>query len=237
MKTVTIAGHMKRIPENERMDQANAADAYAEADFTEVNRDFVAAVTAALRGRPTSRILDLGCGPGDIPLALAEARVGERVVAVDAATAMLKWAKRRADASEAAHRLALIRADAKALPFPDRSFDAAISNSILHHVANPHNFWSEVARTVSPGGQVFMRDLRRPRTIEDADAIVDTYAQNESEMLRGEFFRSLCAAYTVEEVRHQLDKAGLSELDVRVATDRHLDVFGEIGNRSYSLPE
>ena len=217
---------MKRIPEAERMDQPVAADAYARADFADVNTRFVEDVAQALAGLSPKRLLDLGSGPGDIPITLARAQVAPMVVAVDAASAMLKWASRRIATHLSGGPIALVQADAKVLPFGDGAFDAIVSNSILHHVADPHLFWCEVRRLLAPRGRIFMRDLKRPDSIADAHAFVDEYARDESDELQGEFFRSLCAAYTLDEVREQLRAGGLASLDVSVSSDRHLDVVG-----------
>ena len=45
-------------------------------------------------------------------------------------------------------------------------------------------------------------------------------------MLRHDFYASLCAAFTPEEVRQQLEDAGLAALDVNVISDRHLTITG-----------
>lgn len=219
---------MKRIPEAERMDRAQAADAYAEADFSEVNAQFVEAVVASFGDLNPQRILDLGCGPADIPIALANATSCVKIVAVDAAAEMLKWAAARVRSNVWTGGVVLVHGDAKRLPFAARSFDAVISNSILHHVVDPIRFWREVARTVRNGGQVFMRDLMRPDAVDAVRALVDKHARDESEALRGEFFRSLCAAYTVDEIREQLREAALPTLAVRAVSDRHLDVVGRV---------
>jgi len=42
------------------------------------------------------------------------------------------------------------------LPFPDQSFDAAISVSVLEHVTGPVNFLSEVLRVMKPGGVFYL---------------------------------------------------------------------------------
>lgn len=220
---------MRRIPETERMDHPVAADAYARADFTAVNTRFVEDVAESFEGLRPKRLLDLGSGPGDIPIALGRARVASTIIAVDASAVMLDWAFRRIAASPPDGRITLVRADAKMLPFGNGVFDAIVSNSILHHVADPHPFWCEVFRVLLPRGRIFMRDLMRPASIADAHALVNEYARDESEELQGEFFRSLCAAYTVDEVREQLRASGLAMLDVRVASDRHLDVVGDVG--------
>jgi len=217
---------MERIPEKERMDQAEAVNGYAQADFADVNERFVNAVVEAMNGERVHRMLDLGSGPGDIPVALVGANACVKLVAVEASAEMLTWAARRVSSGGRSDRVVLVRGDAKALPFEDGVFTAVVSNSILHHVSDPHLFWQEVGRMLPPGGRVFMRDLLRPDNIADARALVDEYARDESEALRGEFFRSLCAAYTVDEVRDQLRRADLSMLNVRVSSDRHLDVFG-----------
>ena len=59
-----------------------------------------------------------------------------------------------------------------------------------------------------------------------AQHIVDTYAANEPEVLRRDFFASLCAAFTLDEVRDQLEVAGLGHLAVEAISDRHLLVWG-----------
>ena len=72
-------------------------------------------------------------------------------------------------------------------------------------------------------------DLARPASPEAARVIVERYAADESELPREEYYRSLLNAYTPEEVRSQLDRAGLDGLDVAIVTDRHLDAWGRLG--------
>jgi ubiquinone/menaquinone biosynthesis C-methylase UbiE len=58
--------------------------------------------------------------------------------------------------------LALAEADARRLPFPDGAFDLVISNSVLHHLADPTPLLDEIARVAGEPGRVLVRDLRRP---------------------------------------------------------------------------
>jgi 2-polyprenyl-3-methyl-5-hydroxy-6-metoxy-1,4-benzoquinol methylase len=157
-----------------------------------------------------------------------------RITAIDGSQAMLDLAAtaiRRAGKQSA---IQLKLAYAKATGLAAGSFDMVISNSIVHHVAEPAAFWAEVKRLSKPGGLVFMRDLSRPASDAAAAAIVQTYAGTESALLQDEFHRSLLAAYTPDEVREQLRTAGLTDLTVSMASDRHWDVFGH-ANHGFAM--
>ena len=87
---------MDRVPEPEVMDTPEEAAAYDAMDHAEVNAAFVdRLVGLGARGR----MLDIGCGPGHIPLLVAERVPGSTLVAVDLAPAMLALARRRLDDS------------------------------------------------------------------------------------------------------------------------------------------
>jgi hypothetical protein len=76
------------------------------------------------------------------------------------------------------------------------------------------------------GAAVYVMDLIRPDTPETARGIVEAVAGNEAAILREDFFNSLRAAFTIEEVTGQLRAAGLGHLDVTRSGDRHLLVRG-----------
>ena len=63
---------MQRIPEPELMDESSRRSRYAKADFSEPNERFVEIFVAEFPGRRPGTMLDLGCGPGDIVLRLAQ---------------------------------------------------------------------------------------------------------------------------------------------------------------------
>ena len=214
---------MERQPEPEVMDLEAEAEAYAAADFAEVNEAFAARLLELAGDTGDARALDLGTGPGDIAARVRRARPRWRVVGADAALAMLRLAQR-----DSQDLTAWVLADAKALPLPAGCFDVVFSNSILHHITDVEPLWAEVKRVARPGALVFLRDLARPDDAHAARAIVDCYARDESPLLQEEFYRSLLSAYTPEEVRGQLDRAGLAALEVAQVTDRHLDVFGRL---------
>ena len=70
-------------------------------------------------------------------------------------------------------------------------------------------------------------DLFRPDSPERAHEIVETAAANEDPLLKRDFFSSLLAAWTVEEVRSQL-AVNLPHLDCRIISERHWLVSGRL---------
>lgn len=207
------------------MDLEHEARAYANADFRDVNARFVERLLELATSNQPLRALDLGCGPGDIPIEVGRRCPRWSITAVDAADAMLRIATRRADDAKV-RNLCFIHDDAKTLASLHDSFDVIFSNSLLHHLPDPSGFWQQVKRLSRPGTVLFLRDLARPASTHDADRIVARYAGDESTTLQDEFRRSLLSAFTIDEVRAQLDVADLRWLRVDMSSDRHLDVWG-----------
>lgn len=219
---------MKRIPEPEElMDDPAQAQAYAEADFSEPNNLFLELFAALLGGPFDGLALDLGCGPGDIPLDLAQRHPAARIHAVDGAPAMLSLAQQKlADRPELAGRVAWRCDHLPCDTLPAAAYSAVLSNSLLHHLADPLDLWRTVARCAAPGAAVLVMDLARPHSAVAVDALVEAHALDAPEVLRRDFRNSLFAAYTPVEVADQLAAAGLPPLEVRMVSDRHLAVLG-----------
>jgi len=83
-----------------------------------------------------------------------------------------------------------------------------------------------VRRLLSPGGVVHVMDLFRPGSVDEARAIVEAAAGDEDPVLKDDFFNSLLAAFTPDEVRGQLTAAGLGHLECVVVSERHVLVTG-----------
>ena len=106
--------------------------------------------------------------------------------------------------------------------------DAVVSNSLLHHLSNPLQFWHKLRLFVKPGSTVLVMDLLRPESPEAAQAIVDQYAKGASDILRRDFYNSLLAAFTEDEIGAQLAQMNLTRLLIDVPDDRHWVVGGII---------
>jgi len=212
---------MQRTLEPEVMDTPDEADAYAAMDHSGPNRAFVDRLfELGARGH----MLDIGTGPGHIPLEICERDPDATLVAVDLAQHMLRLAERLRDASPHAARIEFRLGDAKKLDFPDHAFDAVMSNTILHHIPDPVPFLREAGRVLRPGGVLLVRDLFRPASAAEVDALVDLHARDDSEPQRALFRDSLHAALTPDELQRSAAEAGLPGFEVRVDSDRHASI-------------
>lgn len=175
-----MSDSLNRQPEGEIMDSPAEAQAYARADFSQVNQLFVDRLVELAGNAPVAAALDLGTGPADIPIRLAKSRPGWLITAIDASAAMLELARQAVAAADLENRIRLLQRDAKSTALPDGSFGVIFSNSILHHVGDALELWREIRRLARPGALVFMRDLFRPPTARQAADIVAAYAGCES---------------------------------------------------------
>jgi len=96
----------------------------------------------------SSSVLDVGCGTGQTAAYIAE-RYGAEVTAIDLHPTMIAKAKRRFAAM--AVPVCLHRASVEALPFPDETFDLALSESVLAFVSLPRAL-AEIHRVLKTGG-------------------------------------------------------------------------------------
>jgi 2-polyprenyl-3-methyl-5-hydroxy-6-metoxy-1,4-benzoquinol methylase len=247
---------MQRVCEPELMDDAAQALAYAEADFSVSDAAFSARILALwaekaererARWRPAApgdrrggsadgpplRVVDLGCGPGNISFLLARACPHATVLGLDGSAPMLAIAAERLRAEPSlagrlsfrAGRLPLSHDELEAL---GGGFDLLVSNSLLHHLADPQVFWRELGRLAAPGAWLVLRDLRRPASPAAVKELVARHAAAASPQLRHDFEASLHAAFRLEEVRDQLRAAGLEGLRLAEREDRYLDVWGPL---------
>ena len=221
---------MNRVPEPELMLDDEQARAYAQADFESAHSLYPPLFAETFPNHPAKAlVLDLGCGPCDVTIRFARANPGYMFHAVDGSAAMLKYAGERiARDGDLAGRIRLIEGYIPGAPIPAKSYDVILSSSLIHHLPDPHALWTTIRQRSRPGTLVFVVDLFRPASRAQAEALTQKYAVNEPGVLKRDFLNSLLAAFTPEEVRQQLEEAGLSTLRVKPISDRHLIVWGTV---------
>lgn len=217
------------------MDDPLQAQAYAAADFSTTDQAFTERILALLslapggadQGRP--RILDLGCGPGNISFRLAAALPQASVLGLDGSGAMLALAEERRAAQPAQWPSLHFHQARLPLPAPlAQPYDVIVSNSLLHHLHDPGVLWRTVRELAAPGALVVVRDLRRPPNPQALQELVERHASTAPAVLRRDYAHSLAAAFRPEEVEAQLLAAGLPSLQVRPLEDRYLEVWGSL---------
>lgn len=218
---------MDRVLEPEVMDEPEQVRAYAKANFDQENQEFVNRFLEYFPDLSEGHVVDLGCGPADIPIRLAHALPFCRLTGVDASQPMIDVGQDAVKAAGLTDRITLHCERLQSFILSEHC-DAIVSNSLLHHLTNPLRFWYSIKKLVKPGGSVLVMDLLRPESPEAAQGIVDRYATNEPPILRRDFYNSLLAAFTEDEVAAQLAEMNFSRLLIDVPDDRHWLVGGQV---------
>lgn len=110
---------------------------------------------AAMHLRTGDRVLDVGCGTGVIfPEVVRAIGSTGQIVGIDHGSGFLDDARQRSVDGGFGNQVALFQGDAHVLPFEDDSFDAAHTERVLIHLADPDRALAEMARVVKPGGWI-----------------------------------------------------------------------------------
>ncbi len=218
---------MKRVLEPEIMDDPQESLDYEAMDHRVPNAAFVARLVEL---GATGRMLDIGTGPGQIPELVCEAIPSARVLGIDLAQTMIDLAQKRREASPHRERLEFRKCDAKGLPFEDASFDTVLSNTIIHHIADPRLVLREAMRVLKPGGALLIRDLFRPANELETRELVKLHAADCNAIQRELFRASLCAALTPDEMRAMVEEVGMPGVEVVIDSDRHMSVQRRAGS-------
>ena len=114
-------------------------------------------VREGLSPKPGERILDVGCGLGFYLAELVD-EVGPEgaVTGVDRSEDMLAYAEAK---TQDLANASTVLGEARALPFADASFDAALSVQVLEYVDDLDSALAELHRVLQPGGRVALWDV------------------------------------------------------------------------------
>ena len=216
---------MKRVPEPDLMEQKEQAYAYANADFSDSNGLFLEKLFEFCSITDETKILDVGCGDGEIPIKIYK-KTKSKITVLDGSSAMLDEFSKKMSANNI-DDIKIIQGRYEDTHLSEKSFDILISNSVLHHVKSPKKFWEKSFNLVRQQGQIVLMDLFRPSNEHELLTILEKYGGS-NQVLLNDFENSLRAAYTPYEVEGQLSSFTSISSSVKAISDRHFFVTIEI---------
>ena len=156
---------------------------------------------------PGMRVLDAGCGLGEVAREMAAmVQPGGEVAAVDLSRQMIDAARARHDGSAVTYEIA----DVSNLPFATGSFDRSRCERVLQHLPDPDVAIGELVRVTATDGIVCVLDTDWQSAavdVEDRDLVATVFAVMEQLSPQPDLGRSL---------RRRLVRAGLIDVEVRL---------------------
>jgi len=206
---------LRRVPEPEAMAGEEDVEAYASGialrHLEALDEEFVD--RALSLGVDSGLVLDVGTGPGQIPIKLALRNPSFIIHAIDISDAMLRKAALDAGQWGVDMRILLNRGDAKDIPYEPATFDLVLCNSVLHHAADPVRLIREMARVCKPSGALLLRDLRRPNRL-----LCRFHLRRHGRFYEGKmkelFEASVRSAYTLRELGELVRESRVPGLEV-----------------------
>jgi len=215
---------LERVLEPEVMDGEDQAQAYANANFHASNHFFVDMLKAQFPDY-LDHVLDIGCGPADVPILLLQHCAKTRATAIDASVPMLALARQRVHDAGLEERLSIQLDRLPDLRLKPGSFTTIYSKDMIHHLPDPTVLWHEIKRLAHGKTAICVMDLYRPQSQDAAWQIMRAVASQEAEILQKDFYNSLLAAFSLEEIETQIRTTGLN-LKVEKINERHFLASG-----------
>ena len=151
----------ERIPGFAASTYARAARSAVAGYYREVSEEIASHIDSG-------QILDVGTGPGYLPIEIAKRRPKVRIVGIDQTQKLIDMARRNAREAGVSHQLTFEVGDANHLRFEDNSYDMVISTGLLHSLKNPVEAIDEWYRVLKPGKQAWIYDPARVASPEAA---------------------------------------------------------------------
>lgn len=107
------------------------------------------------------RLLDLGTGPGYLPIEIAKKTPNVTVVGIDLSRPFIRMAREKARLAGLEHRVRFEVGNATKLGFENETFDRVVSTGMLHMLKNPGKMFLECHRVLKPGGEAWIYDPAR----------------------------------------------------------------------------
>lgn len=106
------------------------------------------------------RILDVGTGPGYLPMEISKRNPNLEITGIDISEAMVELAKKNAEKEGLSGQIQFQVASADKLPFEENYFDFILSSFSFHHWLRPERGLKEICRVLKPAGEAWIYDIR-----------------------------------------------------------------------------
>jgi len=156
---------------------------------------------------PPARILELGCGPGDLWLDnMDRIPKGWKITLSDFSAGMLEKAQEKL--ASQSHPFTFEVIDAQSIPYESDHFDVVIANHFLYHVPDRQKAIAEIRRVLKPGGPLYTTTIGMNHMKELPDLVERFDPEN------GDFMRNTEIPFTLEDGADQL-RTQFSAIEIR----------------------
>ncbi|MCJ7749458.1 MAG: methyltransferase domain-containing protein, partial [Desulfobacterales bacterium] len=165
----------------------------------------------AAKGIEKGKAIDVGTGPGIIPIFISKAIPGIQFKGIDLSPVMIDLAKRNAMEAGINDRVEFEVGSAYSLPVEDHSLDLVLCINTIHHLDHPVDFFNEVARSLKEGGAFVIVDFHRDASfvfIGIFNLLWKAFFGKHPKAKKG-FLESVQSSYTIEECRKFLEQSRL----------------------------
>ena len=168
---------------------------------------------------PQCRILELGCGPGDMWLENSHRIPATwEIILSDFSRGMVEQA--RQNLQNLSHQFIYQIIDAQTIPFPDDHFDAVMANHVFHHVPRVDQALSEIRRVLKPGGTLYATSIGESHLME-LPALVsgfdpragNRYKEEKIEFTLESGYAPLCDWFSKVDTRRQDNSLRITEAE------------------------
>lgn len=134
------------------------ASAYEKSARMAIDSYYTAVAEEVVDHLPEGKILDVGTGPGYLPIEIARRSSSIHIIGVDLSRKLIDTARLKAAQAGLSDRLSFQRGNANRIAFDDAAFDMVLSTGMLHSLKDPVKVMQEMHRVLKPGAQAWIFD-------------------------------------------------------------------------------
>ncbi len=178
--------------------------------------DALTEAQGSIRSNPPHKVLDIGCGSGNLTKYLLS--LGFEVTAADVSTVFLGQINEK---FPDVHTYELNGADLKELL--DNSFDMVATYSVLHHIPDYLSMVTEMCRVLKSGGILYIDHEKNESFWNEDEQLFAFYKVQAPHLLKRKILRLLSPAFYINRLRRIRNPRYQAEGDIHVFPDDHIE--------------